>query len=199
MATIDYSLNSPFNYREGQWLASMPRLDELTNGESTIGRKEISSNTASISSQSLRLTYFTARKDETVTQISTVTGGTAAAATPTLCRWGIYSVDSTTGDLTLIASTANDTTLFAAATTEYIRSLQAPFTKVKGARYAIGILVVSGVATPTFHGHTVNQSVIMIAPPRLSGLLASQADLPSTISNGSVAAASHAQYHVLLP
>lgn len=170
----------------------------LLVGEATIRRREISSNAASIASQSLRLTYFTAKKSEVISQISTVTGGTAAAATPTLCRFGVYKVESN-GDLTLVASTANDTTLFAAATTQYTRSLQAPFNKIRGQRYAIGVLVVSGVATPTFHGHTVNQISITTMEPKQGALISGQADLPASITSASLSGAAHSQFHILLP
>jgi hypothetical protein len=175
-----------------------PTPNDLLVGEATMTRREITSSAAVSGTQSLRLTYFTAKKTELISQVNLTTGGTAAAATPTLCRIGIYSV-ADNGDLTLVASTVNDTTLFATATTLYTKALQVPFTKVRGQRYAVGVLIVSGVATPTFHGYAFTLGASVIIEPKLSAIVNTQADLPSSVANGSLAASSQAIYTTLLP
>jgi hypothetical protein len=54
---------------------------------------------------------FTARKTETVNNIAAFTGGTAATGTtPTLCRMGVWQVNSDES-LTLVGACTNDTTL----------------------------------------------------------------------------------------
>lgn len=199
MATMDYSRHSPFNEREGAYLDSQYDPDELTSGEGVINRDSIGSNALPITSQQIRWSYFTARKSETVTKVLTVTGTTAAAATPTLCRVGVYEVEDN-GDLTLIASTANNTSLWAATFTVYTTDLQVPFEKVAGTRYAVGVIIVTAAATPTFQGGSTSiSSVVTGLPPKLCGLLGSQADLLSTVPAASVSDSGIRIYSALVP
>lgn len=178
-------------------LAGVVDPDDLTTGESTISRRAVCASTVSSGNGNLRLTYFTAKKTETVTQIRTITGGTAAAGA-TLCRVGIYSVDGS-GNLTLIASIANDTALWAAASTAYTRSLSASFSKVAKTRYAVGHLVVGTTTAPTFLGQGFLNNAEAGISPRISGFYGSQTDLPSSISAGSISDTSQQHYAVLLP
>ncbi len=175
-----------------------PGPDGLTSGESTIPRRDVTATTAASGTQNLRLTYFTAKKTEPITQVRVPSGSTAAGATPTLARVGIYTVDSS-GNLTLVASTANDTALFAASSTEYVKSLSASFTKQRGTRYAVGILVVTSATAPTFLGHNSLTSAEAGKAPRLGGLVSAQSDLPSSVSVGSITDQAHLAYVALLP
>ena len=161
--------------------------DRLASGFLTIPRW--ATNTTSLSlggSGSLHLTYFDADKTAVVTTVGARSGGTAAGATPTVARIGLYSV-AANGDLTLIASTANDTALFSAANTNYSKSFSASATVTRGQRLAVGVLVVSGATMPTLVGNSGNagSSELAIAP-RLCGLVTGQTDLPSSVAAGSV-------------
>lgn len=134
----------------------------------------------------LNLAYFTAKRTETVTNVYAHTGSAAAAATPTLCRMGLYSV-SPTGDLTLVASAANDTTKFAATYSLVTMALSASYNLVAGQRYAIGALIVSTAATPTLLGAFFDLSAgLCNLSPRISGAIAGESDLPSTILSAAV-------------
>lgn len=148
---------------------------------------------AASASGTVVLSYFTAKRTETITQVRMRTGATPAAATPTLCRIGIWSVDTNGNLVALLASTPNDTALFAAATTTYTKTLSAPWAKVAGTRYAIGYLVVSAAACPSIVGGTqaaggaAGQAAAGVAP-RISALVPAQADLPASqfgLSNSS--------------
>lgn len=172
------------------------RTGELASGESTMSRRSISNNAVASGSQSLRLTYFTARKTETISSVRVPTGGTAASGA-TLCRIGIYE-EAGNGDLTLVASTANDTNLWIATSTVYTKSLSASFTKTRGTRYAVGLLFV-GTTGPNFIGQTALNAAEAGESPRLNGLVGSQSDLPSTVTNASITGQSHAAYSVLVP
>jgi len=97
-------------------------------GESVYARDSYTSSTAATSGD-LVLAGFVAKKTQPITQIRVWTSGTAAAATPTICRMGIYLRSATTGDCTLVASHANDTTLFAATNTVYTKTLTSTFYK----------------------------------------------------------------------
>lgn len=174
-------------------------MTALAAGECTIDRRHLYSVAVGVgASQSLRLTYFTAEVTETVTQVRIRTGGTAAGATPTLCRVGIYSV-ADSGDLTLVGAIANDTTLFATGGTPYTRSLTATFTKYAGQRYAVGVLVVTAAALPTFLGQNALPSVEATVAPREGGSVSGQADLPSTVAVGSLSDNGSLIYTVVLP
>ncbi|GAA0494815.1 hypothetical protein Ade02nite_19680 [Paractinoplanes deccanensis] len=173
----------------------------LTVGEETIARDMAISGGMITNTQVLRLTHFTARKSESTTQVRMISGGTAAAATPTLVRMGLYLVDGN-GDGTLVASTANDTSLFAATNTAYTRSWTAPYAKVAGQRYALGVLVVTAATAPQLVGNSIAGVGAAAEPsvaPRLSGSLAGQADLPASFTAASLAATGQRFYGVLLP
>ena len=155
---------------------------EISSGESTLPRLA-AIGTIGSGSQSLRLTFFTARKTETINSIRMTTGSTAASG-GTLCRIGIYS-EASNGDLTLVASTANDTALWIAASPAYTKSLSASMSKVRGTRYAVGVLFV-GTTAPTFSGHAGMPGGEAGQTPRIGALVGSQTDLPSTIAVGSL-------------
>lgn len=138
----------------------------------------------------LTLTYFTARRTETVNNIQGSTAATAAGATPTLCRYGVYQI-AADGSGALVSSTVNDTALWAAANTDYPKSLSTPFNKVVGQRYAVGALCISAAAMPSFVGTapslgTATVQNVFGAAPRLNGRLGGQADLPSNFSDASL-------------
>lgn len=183
----------------GTWGTPADLRNLLTSGEETCARHLAQSSAVATSNQGLRLTYFTARKTETTANVRMDTGGTAAAATPTLCRFGLYSVDSGGGG-TLVASTANDTTLFAAGNTGYTRAWSTPYSKVAGQRYALAVLVVTGAATPTFWGiGSAGLAADAGLAPRLGGLLTGQADLPSSFTDASLTATAQCFYGAVLP
>lgn len=166
--------------------------DSLAAGQFVPSR--ISANTASATaaaSGQLVLAYWTADKTENITTVTAYTGGTAAAATPTLVRYGIYSVDAA-GALTLVASTANDTTLLAAAATAYPKALSSTFAKVAGQRYAVGLLIVSGAAMPTMLGRSWSGSLMLplvAVNPAMSAVITGQTDLPASASAPTTSAA----------
>lgn len=193
----------------GTWIVASKNLftpytgldgDLLTSGEETINRKSITGS-CSMPSGTLRLAYFTARKSETVNNIQTATSATAAGATPTLCQMGLYSVDGS-GNLTLVASCANDTTLFAAASTLYTRTLTSSYSKVKGQRYAFGVLVVTSAATPTVVGNTSSSPGSIFGSsggPRVSGNVTGQSSIPSSVAAASVSDTANIVYGVVTP
>lgn len=174
--------------------------NRLTVGEPAFARDLITTDLQSVS-QRLHLTYWTARKTETITQVRTITSNIAAGATPTLCRVGIYSIDAA-GAGTLVASTTNDTTLWAATGTAYTKALTASFTKTAGQRYATGILLVTAAAAPTFVASlkdVTGTRAEAALDPRLAASLSGQADLPASFTNAGVATAANRAYSVLVP
>lgn len=134
------------------------------------------------------LTYYRASKTVTTTNLGMYSGTTAAGATPTLVRFGLYAV-AANGDLTLLSGTANDTTIFSTVNTLYSRPLGAAQQETKGLWYARALLVVSAAAMPSVLGvgtATVSSGLVMAEAPRLTGNLGGQADLPASVPAGTV-------------
>lgn len=173
----------------------------LTSGEEVFSRLHANGGVVVTQSRAM-LTFFTSRKTETITKVRTITGSTAAAATPTLCRVGIYSVDGS-GNGTLVASIANDTTLWATANTAYSSTLSSPLAKVGGQRYALGIICVTGAAAPSFIGAGVDGSpgyrTEMTIAPRIAGFVNSVSDLPASFTDAGLSIWSLPLYGVLVP
>jgi hypothetical protein len=165
-------------------------LWRLASGESTCPRLLLASSSNAPATQALCLVYFTARRTETIGQVRITTGnGTTPGAITSLSRVGVFTED-VNGDLTLVASTTNDTSLFATNSTEYTKSLSASFSKNAGTRYAVGILIVSTNTLPTFVGPHPNSSSavggIWGRAPRIAGQVTSQTDLPSSVVAASI-------------
>lgn len=156
--------------------------DLLTSGEETFERLYATGNLQTGTGQ-LILTYFTARKTETINNVRTMTQSTGAG-TPTLCKVGIYSV-AAGGDLTLVASTANDTTMWAGTFSGYTRALSSSWSKVAGQRYAFATLFV-GTTGPRLFGVSPALGAEGGTAPRINGSVAGQSDLPASIAAGSV-------------
>lgn len=169
----------------------------LTTGQDTFPRDGHLTGNVQHTSGSLRFTYFTSRKSETVSKIRVCTGTTPAGATPTLIRFALYSVASN-GDLTLVAATANDTTLLTVGSTFYEKSFATPVAVVAGQRYAFAVLVVSGATMPMYVG-VAQPSDLYTAAPRITGALAAQTDIPASVLAGSVAVSQSKMYAVILP
>jgi hypothetical protein len=115
-------------------------------------RRPFLNGTATLTSGTLVGPVIRADKTETISNITVYTGSTAAGATPTECAMGIFTIDPTTQNATLISSTVNDTTMFGSANTAYPKALQTSFTKVAGTYYWLAILVVSAATMPNFLG-----------------------------------------------
>lgn len=169
-------------------------------GESVCDRRLVAASATSLGSGTLQLTYFTAQASETINQLVVYAAGTAAA-TVTLIRFAVYSV-AANGDLTLVASTANDTTLLAAAHTRYAKATSAPWSKTAGQKYAAGLLVVS-TTSPTTYAVSVQASAVVdnlfAQSPRLAGAVTGQTDLPASVAAGSISASRRIPYVEMLP
>lgn len=172
--------------------------DALTVGESVFPRGQMSSTTLTATNGLTRLSFFTATKTEDISQVRSVSGGTAQVGA-TLCRLVVYSI-SKAGVFTQVATTANDTSLWTVANTAYTTSFSAPFAKIAGTRYAVGMLVVGSSTAPTMQGRAVasggatNEAGV---DPIIAGYISSATDLVS--NPASATAASPNVYFALLP
>ena len=167
------------------------RMSETAGIVDTFDRGETQSS-LTISSGTAYFTMFSPLQSTTVNSITVQTAGTAAA-TVTSARMALYTYNDTTNTLTLVAQTANDTTLFTSAATVYTRpfvttgGLASSYALVTGTRYALGILVTATTA-PTFMGKTTTNSGIWYSlTPRLATSLAGQTDLNTASLTSSAA------------
>jgi hypothetical protein len=159
----------------------------------------MAAGTVTQTSELLHLAFFTAKKTQAITKLRMSAAATEAGATPTLVQLGVYSV-SETGELTLIAETANNTALLAAKNTLYTQALKETWNKVAGQRYAIGLLVVTTKTAPTVTGFVaVGSSTELATAPRLSAGQAAVTELPKTIASGSLTASTSVPYLVATP
>jgi hypothetical protein len=181
--------------------ASQPFQDPtaLTVGEWTFPRAS-ASLMSSMPSGTMRATYFTAQKTETVTQIRVVGGSTAAGATPTLVKFGLFSA-AADGALTLLAATASDTSVFSVANTRYTRSLTGSVSKVAGQRYAVGVLVVTAAAAPTVActPAATGMSGEFTEAPYLGATATGLSDMPASVAVGSLSGSGNVPYAAVLP
>lgn len=177
----------------------------LATGQDTFDRSAGLGDAAAMNSGEVLFVYFKAYKAEAEARLIINCGTTAAAATPTLCKMALFS-KAGNGDLAQMAVTANDTSLFATANTEYgaSRAFASPSSAlVIGNWYAAAVLVISAGAMPSFIG--VNQGVataynnIMALEPRFCTMLPGQSDMPSSVSNASLNTTRRNFYGRLLP
>lgn len=167
------------------------------DGSEYVLPRSFSQQWPTLTSGTLRLSYLTAQKTASVTKLQIDTGGTAAGATPTLVRLGMWLEDPATRDLTLVASVPNTTSLMGGTWVTYRPSVSAAYTKQAGSRYALGVLVVSAAAMPNTFGVTNLNNNLLDKHPRLGASLSGQADLPSSIPFASLSIAAPIQIGAL--
>ena len=170
----------------------------LSGGGETAFNRILVLGSVSITNQSMRFVCFTARRTETITQCRTYVGATAQAGA-TLARIGVWTVDASDNFTALVASTTNDTALWTTPNAAAGKAFTASFTKVRGTRYAVGMLVDGTSTAPVLGCLSTGLSVVNSAVPRLNGFYGSQSNLPSTASVGSFTASTAIPYVELLP
>jgi hypothetical protein len=141
-----------------------------------------------VSSGNVYLYYFTPLSNMTITNITMA--NTTASTDATLARMGIYSVDQTTNDLTLVARTNSHTPLFRIANTSYTLSLSdsggypLTYNLIAGTRYAVGVILVGQTVPAQLIGGGSSIAFNSISTyPKISAVFGSQTDLPSLIDN----------------
>lgn len=160
-------------------------------------------NVGLLTSGTVRLTYLNPRTPLLSGNVRLLGGAQAAAATPTLVRAGLYSI-AANGDGTLVASTANDTSLFSVASTRYTKAWSSPIQLMAGAQYAVAQLCVTAATAPNLVGCFFANDAGTSRPetllsPVMAAQLTGQTDLPASFSFGSLLPTGSLIYSVLLP
>ena len=141
------------------------------------------------------LMYVEAYRDLTIGQLGSMSRQTAVGVL-TGVRKGIYTV-ADNGNLTLVARTALQTSgVYTAINTEYLAPLNttggfpATYRLESGRQYAFGHFITWTTSGPALKSYGSNSPAATLArAPRVAGGMAAQADLPTSIAAGSVAAA----------
>jgi hypothetical protein len=143
---------------------------------------------SSINSGTINFAWFTPLVNITVSEISMATGSTAASGT-TLARMGLYETTDDGSSATLLARTANDTTLFNTTSTLYTRSFDtaegypSSVTLVAGNRYGIAHITVASTQAGTRTAYPTYTVGMAPLSPRMAHSISSQIDLPETASS----------------
>jgi hypothetical protein len=163
---------------------------QVSNGIDVLTRESgISTSGVGTISGSIAFTFFTPVETTTVSQVSMQSS--AAGSGLTLVRIGLYTFDETTA--TLVAQTANDTTIFNANQTVFTRSFDttggfpATYRLVAGQRYALAVIQVG--TTPASLIGKVTNSVLNAVAPKMNGSVTGQSDLVATRTTFTVGSA----------
>jgi len=139
--------------------------------------------TAFLVSGTTYFTFFTPLRTLTLDEISVSSAGTASSGA-TLVRFGLYTYDETTA--TLVAATANDTTIFSTRNTLYTRafstggSLPSTYTLQAGVRYGLAVLWIGSTPGNAYVAYGFAPGSVTSLSPKLNGAVTSQTDLPTT-------------------
>jgi hypothetical protein len=181
-----------------EWFDLLTMLGYLSAEQESLLRTQAWSDSLTQATGNVTLAYWTARQSVTITAMRAITGSTAAGATPTLCKIGLYSVAGN-GDLTRVAQITSDTSLFAGTYTSYQRNLAASVSVTRGNRYASALLVVTGATAPKMRGYAGMPGNDGGAAPRVNGIISGQTDLSSSYTSASVANTDGVPYIVAVP
>jgi hypothetical protein len=130
-------------------------------------------------------TFFTPLVNLTINRITVASGPSASQTGVTYGKLGLYTYNESTGVLTMVAETANDTTIYATASTLYTRALSNangyPLTYAlqAGVRYACAtVLVFSGGSPSLVVVQNSNNPLGLL--PRMTWYQNGQATLPTS-------------------
>jgi hypothetical protein len=153
----------------------------LTTGEGTLDRSASLTPSVAMVTQVAYFTFFTAKKTATINTLTTFVATPSSGTAPTLCRLGVYSVDSS-GNFSTIVATANNTNLWNTSQVAAPQGLNAAWSKVAGNRYAIMALCVSAGTLPTLIQANASTdavtATILGRAPRVCGQMTGQTDVP---------------------
>jgi hypothetical protein len=173
----------------------LSRLSMPTTAVETFPRMIISFLVAT--SGNVLYSFFTPLTTLTVSQVTMLSGGTAASGL-TLARMGLVEYVESTGVATLVARTASDTSLFAATRTAYTRSFDtaggfpATYTLQAGTRYGVALLCI-GTTMPTIQGNS-GLAEMSALTPRLTAIRTSQSDLSTVTATGAQSQVLYARF-----
>lgn len=136
----------------------------------------------------LYLTYFTPLVNVSVSTITVLSSASSAASGLTLARLGLYAA-AANGDVTLVARTANNTSLLGTTSTSYSEGLSttggfpASYSLAAGSRYAVGVLQVGTTPGRVLGAGPSTTAGLGLLAPVFTASKASQADISGNVSS----------------
>lgn len=162
---------------------------EDTQGFTYASQRQNMRGTISPASGWLMLYGFTAGVGRIITKLGVGVGGTAAVGV-THFQIGLYSVNTATGALTLVANTTDQTTGLTAVYNPYQVSLAANYTLVAGTRYMAAV-VITATTMPILNAAAGSDdyganAYVGGVQQRLCGYVTAQTVLPGTIADSAI-------------
>lgn len=161
--------------------------EPLATGEGNMSRL-LCTNSFSLANQGLLLTYWVAATSQTCNNIITHTAATGLQSVDdTVAQLAVFAVNPSTGALTSqLAITANlHATLWASTYTAYTSAFTSSWSQVAGTTYCVAALCVATGVFPALAGATPS-CLNAASVPFLTGYVASQATMPSSVASGSI-------------
>lgn len=176
--------------------------NELTTRAETVSRL-VAQSAGSLTTKIINFTYFTAERNIVIKKLATVADGTLSVG-GTYAKMGIYTTVAAGGELTCVARTKSEPTLF--ETSVGIKQLPildngaaspveiSEYELKRGQRYAFAVLVIATTA-PQIQRAGLSQTTVAFLPPILaSQSIEIQADLPATLAAAKVSGSTVAAY-----
>jgi hypothetical protein len=136
----------------------------------------------------------TALSTLTVSNLLICTGSTARVGTPTLVKLGLYTLDGS-GNATLVASTASDTTIGSGTNTLYTKAIAlngsggsiSSYQLVRGQRYGLAYIEVGSTSSATMRCANLGVGGLGSLAPAVARVTGTgQTDLAASITNASL-------------
>ena len=174
--------------------AMLPHVGDYTYRPPTSGQftapAELAAANYTMTSQQMAVTLWRPEVTQLVSNIQVYVTSTAAGATPTVIRFGIYTISGTTA--TQYIATPNDTTLLAATFALSGRAVTTPAVVTRGTDYFLTALVVTGAAVPLLACRVNGAAATAAAQDSAngsglrSGVITGQADLPASFTTTNI-------------
>lgn len=151
----------------------------------TFSRLLMSQSYQSPVSGTVYFSYFTPLVNMPAASQITYFTGNQAQSGATLVRFGLYTVNTSTNTLTLVAQTANDTSIFGSTYAYNTRSFStaggypSTYALTIGTRYALGMVVVGATVNPFVLGLS-NRANFDTLDPIFAAQISGVSDLPTT-------------------
>jgi hypothetical protein len=158
-----------------------------SNGEITLPRGHVDdsgSYSQTPATKVLHLQYFVAQRATVVGHVEFATGGTAGSAS-TLTQVGLFTVNTSTGALTLVASSASPGATLGSYAQPSL-ALTAAYTLTAGVTYVVGLLQVATTPASIMGQYAVGE--YFGESPLLCQELSGQSTMPASITSGASSA-----------
>lgn len=161
---------------------NVPIITPIPGRQDTLLREFCGSSSLPMTSGTMRLGFFTAAQTLLMSNVRILTGAVAAGFLPSVLKVGLYSV-APSGTLTLAAATNNAPGAMITPLLSAPVPLATSYQIQVGARYALGLLIVTAAATPQIFGTLSPDQLVL---PTHAGIVTGLANLPGSVALESI-------------